>query len=153
MKRIAACGAGGTEPARPIKLDDSAYEGLAGFRQAMRRFLAFSETKLKTAGITSQQYQAMLVIRVHPGRIAMIGDLAREMLLRPNGAVQLVDRLVDAGLVERRQSSTDRRSVLVALTIKGANLLQTLAADHLQGMLQQEKLLAESLKRLKHLSR
>jgi DNA-binding MarR family transcriptional regulator len=119
----------------------------------MRRFLAFSETKLKASGITSQQYQAMLVIRIHPGRIIMIGDLAREMLLRPNGAVQLTDRLVDAGLAERRQSSTDRRSVLVALTAKGANLLEILATDHLQGMLQQEQLLAESLKRLRRLSR
>jgi DNA-binding MarR family transcriptional regulator len=60
---------------------------------------------------------------------------------------------VDAGLAERRQSSTDRRSVLVALTAKGANLLEILATDHLQGMLQQEQLLAESLKRLRRLSR
>ncbi len=151
MKKIAACGAGGNEPARPTKLDDSAYEGLAGFRQAMRRFLAFSETKLKSAGITSQQYQAMLVIRVQPNRIINIGELAREMLLRPNGAVQLADRLVDAGLVERRQAPTDRRSVLIALTVNGTGLLETLAADHLQGMLHQEQLLAESLKRLRRL--
>jgi DNA-binding MarR family transcriptional regulator len=153
MKRIAACDTGGIDSAHPTKLNDSVYEGLAGFRKAMRRFLAFSETKLKTAGITSQQYQAMLVIHVHPGRIIMIGDLAREMLLLPNGAVQLADRLVDAGLAERRQSSTDGRSVLVALTSKGARLLETLATDHLQGMLQQEHLLAESLKRLRRLSR
>jgi DNA-binding MarR family transcriptional regulator len=153
MKGIAACGAGGTETARLTKLDDSAYEGLAGFRKAMRRFLAFSETKLKAAGITSQQYQAMLVIRVHPGQIVMIGDLAREMLLRPNGAVQLTDRLVNAGLAARQQSSTDRRSVFVALTTKGARLLETLATDHLQGMLQQERLLVESLQRLRHLGR
>jgi DNA-binding MarR family transcriptional regulator len=83
----------------------------------------------------------------------MIGDLARELLLRPNGAVQLTDRLVEAGLATRRQSSTDRRSVLVALTGKGARLLETLAAAHLQGMLEQEHLLAESLKRLRRLNR
>jgi DNA-binding MarR family transcriptional regulator len=152
VKKIATHGTSGIN-SKPTKLDDSAYEGLAGFRKAMRRFLAFSEIKLKTAGITSQQYQAMLVIRVHSGQIILIGDLAREMLLRPNGAVQLTDRLVDAGLAERRQSSTDRRNVLVALTAKGTHLLKTLAADHLQGMLQQERLLFESLKRLRHLSR
>jgi DNA-binding MarR family transcriptional regulator len=153
VKTIAARGAGDIASGPPAKLNDSTYEGLAGFRKAMRRFLAFSETKLKNADITSQQYQAMLVIRVHPGRIIMIGDLAREMLLRPNGAVQLTDRLVDAGLAERRQSSADRRSVLVALTPKGARLLGTLATDHLQGMLQQEQLLVESLKQLRRLSR
>jgi DNA-binding MarR family transcriptional regulator len=90
---------------------------------------------------------------VHPDRAIMIRDLAREMLLRPNGAVQLADRLVDAGLAARRQSPADRRSVLLAMTAKGARLLEDLAADHLQGMLQQEQLLAESLKRLRRLSR
>ncbi|PDQ18560.1 MarR family transcriptional regulator [Mesorhizobium sanjuanii] len=119
----------------------------------MRRFLSFSEATLTAAGITSQQYQAMLVIRVHPARAIMIRDLAKEMLLQPNGAVQLVDRLAGAGLVERRQSPTDRRSVLVAMTGEGSHLLERLAADHLREMLRQEPLLAESLRRLRNLGR
>ncbi|TPJ56819.1 MarR family transcriptional regulator [Mesorhizobium sp. B2-7-1] len=134
-------------------LDDSVYEGLAGFRGAMRRFLAFSEATVTAAGVTSQQYQAMLAIRVHPDRAIMIRDLARDMLLQPNGAVQLVDRLVSAGLVERKQAPSDRRSVLVTMTVEGSHLLEKLAADHLREMLRQEPLLAESLRRLRHLSR
>ncbi|CDX11845.1 Transcriptional regulator (modular protein) [Mesorhizobium plurifarium] len=140
-------------PAFAPPLDDSVYEGLAGFRGAMRRFLAFSEAKLTAAGITSQQYQAMLVIKVHPSGAVMIRDLAREMLLQPNGAVQLVDRLVNVGLVERRQSPDDRRSVLVAMTAEGSQVLERLAADHLHEMLRQEPLLAESLRQLRRLGR
>ncbi|MDX8527808.1 MarR family transcriptional regulator [Mesorhizobium sp. MSK_1335] len=141
------------DPAVAAPLDDSVYEGLAGFRGAMRRFLAFSEAKLTAAGITSQQYQAMLVIKVHPTGAIMIRDLAGEMLLQPNGAVQLVDRLVNAGLVERRQSPDDRRSVLVTMTAEGSRLLELLAADHMREMLRQEPLLAESLRCLRHLGR
>ena len=60
-------------------------------------------------------------------------------------------RLAGAGWVERRQSGSDRRSVFVALTGEGRSLLERLAADHLNEVLRQEPLLAESLKRLRQL--
>jgi DNA-binding MarR family transcriptional regulator len=131
--------------------DASVYEGLAGFRSALRQFLAFSETIAATAGITSQQYQAMLVIKTNPDGAISIKDLAEQMLLLPNGAVQLVNRLAAAGLVLRRPSPTDRRSVLVSLTTGGARLLEQLAADHSRELLKREPLLAESLRRLRQM--
>ncbi|MGX8009151.1 MarR family transcriptional regulator [Mesorhizobium sp. ORM8.1] len=138
---------------RSSSLDDNAYQGLAGFRYALRRFLAFSEVAALAAGVTSQQYQALLAIKVHPDQAIMIKDLAAQMLLQPNGAVQLVDRLVSAGLAERRQSPADRRSVLVVMTDKGVALLERLATDHLQEMFKHEPLLAESLRRLRSMER
>ena len=41
-------------------VDPSVYEGLAAFRLALRRFLAFSEAATGAAGVTAQQYQALL---------------------------------------------------------------------------------------------
>jgi DNA-binding MarR family transcriptional regulator len=73
------------------------------------------------------------------------------MLLRPNGAVQMIDRLVDAGLVKRRHSPIDRRSALVSTTAKGASVLKRLASQHVRELLDQEPLLAESLKRLRQM--
>ena len=116
-----------------LALDASLYEGLAGFRYALRRFLAFSEAVTSAAGVTSQQYQALLVIKIGPGGATMIKDLADQMLLQHHGAVQLIDRLVRAGLVERRHSPTDGRSVLVAMTAKGESLLEQLASSSYQG--------------------
>jgi DNA-binding MarR family transcriptional regulator len=63
--------------------------------------------------------------------------------------VQLVDRLVEAGLARRAPSRTDRRSVLVKLTANGEALLDTLAGQHLQELLRQEPLLSKSLRRLR----
>jgi DNA-binding MarR family transcriptional regulator len=136
-----------------LALDASLYEGLAGFRYALRRFLAFSEAATRAAGVTPQQYQALLVIKTHPEGAIMIRDLADQLLLQHNGAVQLIDRLVIAELVERRHSPTDGRSVLVAMTAKGTKLLEQLAANHLKELLRQEPLLAESLKRLRRMAR
>ncbi len=136
-----------------LVLDESLYEGLAGFRYALRQFLAFSESATGAAGVTHQQYQALLVIRTHPEGAIMIRDFADQMLLQRNGAVQLIDRLVSAELVERRDSTTDGRSVLVKMTAKGTKLLEQLAVNHLKELLKQEPLLAESLRRLRRLGR
>jgi len=136
-----------------VALDASLYEGLAGFRYALRQFLAFSEAVTREAGVTPQQYQALLVIKTHPEGAIMIKDLADQMLLQHNGAVQLIDRLANAGLVERRQAPTDGRSVLVAMTKKGSKLLEQLAINHFREMLRQEPLLAESLRLLRRMAR
>lgn len=130
-------------------LDLSVYEGLARFRLALRRFLAFSEAASREAGVTPSQYQAMLAIRTHRDGTMPIRDLAAEMLLRHHGAVQLVDRLARAGLAERRPSAVDRRQVLVLLTDKGNRLLEQLASAHAAELLRQEPLLAESVRRLR----
>ena len=82
----------------------------------------------------------------------MIRELAEQMLLQHHGAVQLVDRLAAAGLVERRNSATDGRSVLVTLTGRGGVLLERLAAAHIKELLKQEPLLAESLRRLRQIN-
>jgi DNA-binding MarR family transcriptional regulator len=131
--------------------DMALYEGLAGFRLALRRFLAFSEAASREAGITPGQYQALLVIKTHPTGAIMIRELADQMLLQHHGAVQLVDRLARSGLVSRRHSKADRRSVLVGLTAKGGALLRRLARMHRKELLQHERLLAESLRRVRQI--
>ena len=54
-------------PDRGQRSDLALYAGLAGFRFALRRFLAFSEAVTSAAGVTSSQYQAMLVIGTQSG--------------------------------------------------------------------------------------
>ena len=63
-----------------MALDPDAYAGLAGFRSAMRRFLAASEVVCREGGITPQQYQAMLAIKTRPNETMAIKDLAQQLL-------------------------------------------------------------------------
>ncbi len=78
-------------------------------------------------------------------------DLAEQLLLTHHAAVQQVNRLAKAGLVERSPSRTDRRSVILTLSHTGAALVDTLAAEHLDEMLRQEPLLARSLRKLRRI--
>jgi DNA-binding MarR family transcriptional regulator len=132
-------------------VDQEHYLGLAGFRSALRQFIAASEAISRSAGITQQQYQAMLAIRTWPYEAMSMKDLAEQLLLTHHAAVQLVDRLSKSGLVERTASLEDRRSVLLNLTAHGATLLDDLAVRHLEAILRQEAALTSSLRRLKKL--
>jgi DNA-binding MarR family transcriptional regulator len=44
--------------------------------------------------------------------------------------VELIDRLTEQGLVQRRPSEQDRRQVLVALTARGERILRELSIHH-----------------------
>jgi DNA-binding MarR family transcriptional regulator len=134
-----------------MALDPERYLGLAGFRYALRRFIAASEAINRDAGITQQQYQAMLAIKTWPYAAMAMKDLAEQLLLTHHAAVQLVNRLEHASLASRAPSTEDRRGVVLHLTAQGEALLDQLAARHLEEMLRQEPTLSSSLRRLKRI--
>jgi DNA-binding MarR family transcriptional regulator len=136
----------------PMPSDAERYQGLAGFRLALRQFVAASEAISKRAGVTQQQYQAMLAIRTWPTKTMTVKDLSEELLLTHHAAVQLVNRLERAGLVERRPSAVDRRSVLLRLSARGDGLTEGLAEQHLEEVLRQEPLLSRSLRQLRKMA-
>ena len=135
-----------------MSLDAEQYQGLAGFRVALRRFLAASAAISKAGGVTQQQYQAMLAIKTWPSQSMNMGDLADQLLLTHHASVQLVNRLAKAGLAHRVPSSVDRRSVLLELTSHGEALVDRLAALHLREMQRHEPQLSRSLRRIRRVS-
>jgi len=130
---------------------DARFKGLSAFRYALRRFLAASEALCRSAGVTAQQYQALLAIKAAGGGRMTMGDLAEQLLLTHHAAVQMVDRLSRAGLAARAPSESDRREVLLSLTPKGDALVGELATAHLAEILRQEPLLRRSLSVLKRI--
>jgi DNA-binding MarR family transcriptional regulator len=122
---------------------------LAAYRRALRRFLAFSETAAREAGLSAQQHQAILAIRGHDldGQMT-VGELADNLGIRHHSAVELVDRLARADLVIRTEAEGDRRRVVLSLTPKAATILETLSATHLDELRHGRVFLAQLLERL-----
>ena len=107
-----------------FKLATKDYAQLASFRHALRGFLRFSEAAAEREGLTSQHYQAMLILRGWPdGEPISSNDLAQQLLIRHNSAVGLVDRLANEGLVVREASAVDRRKVELHLSSRGRQVL------------------------------
>ena len=116
---------------RRYRLTTADYARLAAFRAQVREFLHFSEDAAAKAGLTAQHYQAMLILRACPeGEAVTINDLARQLFIRHNSAVGLVDRLVREGLVAREAAKGDRRKVELRLSSRGRQVLAKLAGMH-----------------------
>ena len=117
---------------RPTEqLSDGEYERLLAFRDGLRRFLRWSEDEARAVGLTSPQHQLLLAIRGHGG-LPSIGEVAAHLLLRHHSVVELADRAVAAGLVERVADPADHRVVRLRLTRAGATKLAALASVHLE---------------------
>lgn len=120
-----------TKPRR--KLPKQSYEALADFRRALRTFFAFSEKAADAAGLSPQQYQALLAIKGARDRCELgIREIAERLMIRHHTAVELVNRLEGNGFVARVRDEADARRVLVRPTEKAERIMDGLAAAHLR---------------------
>jgi DNA-binding MarR family transcriptional regulator len=85
-------------------------------------------------GLSLQEYVALLILVEAPGRRLRMGRLAEALNLSKSGATRLIDRLVDAELVERASCASDARGAEAALTAAGVDRLRTAAPTHLRGI-------------------
>ena len=134
------------------KLATADYQALGAFRQALRRFLAFSETGSKSLGLTPAQHQALLAVRAHTGDEAMtVSELAESLLIKNHSALGLVDRLVERELLERATSSLDRRRVVLKLTDTGRRKLESISRSNLGQLKSNQPAFTDLLKALEQL--
>jgi MarR family 2-MHQ and catechol resistance regulon transcriptional repressor len=82
------------------------------------------------AGIPHTWFEVLLrVSRADRGQISM-GTLAQQVALTTGGITRLLDRMIEAGLVERVPCPTDRRVYFAALTEQGRAKLGLAAKGH-----------------------
>ena len=121
----------GTKRSTARALSETDFRRLAQFRYALREFLHFSDGAAGEAGLTPQQYQALVAVRGLSGEEPpSVGDLAGWLLIEHHSAVGLVDRLAAAGLIVRGKEGKDGRRVTLALTPKAQTLLSGLVDAH-----------------------
>lgn len=112
-------------------LPDKEFRMLAAFRHSFRKFQFFSEHASRALGLTAQQYQALLAIKGHDDvQPFTVKVLAQFLMIKHNSAVELVDRVAELGLVERKHTEPDRRRVVLELTVHGRHVLRRLAQMH-----------------------
>ena len=113
------------------ELSSEDFRNLLAFRTGLRRFLYWSQTEARGAGLTPAQHQLLVAIKGHPGCRPAISDLAASLMLRHHSTVELVDRAQAAGLVERADDPGDGRVTRVLLTADGEERLARLAPAHI----------------------
>jgi DNA-binding MarR family transcriptional regulator len=124
------------------------YRALARFRYGLRVFMRFSEDAARAAGVTPGQHQLLLAIRGFPHGDPSVGDLAEWLQLKHHSTVELIDRAVDAGLIERHADPDDARRQRLSLTKDGAKVLASLSAAHADELRRFRVEMAEILREL-----
>ena len=84
---------------------------------AQRRLQRFVAAQTKTGGVTSAQSGLLFVLGKHDG--ALMGEAGAALDLGPPGISGLAERMVEAGLIEKRADPDDGRASRLWLTAAG----------------------------------
>jgi len=103
-----------SRPPQPRFIDDYLSYLLARASQAV--YKEFERT-VNAAGFTSLEWRVLATLADADGMA--IGDLAREVLAKQPTLTKLVQRMAEAGWVERTADARDARLTLVQATPKG----------------------------------
>jgi DNA-binding MarR family transcriptional regulator len=126
------------------KTDEQTHKGEAA--EALRLLLRILsctnviETQLRTRlrqqfDSTLPRFDLMAQLDRHPDGLKM-GELSQRLMVTGGNVTGLTDKLVQEGLVERRDSPDDRRAYTVHLTAAGKALFQQMAHQHEQWVLE-----------------
>jgi DNA-binding MarR family transcriptional regulator len=94
---------------------------MADTSRMMRRVF---DARARAIGVTRPQWQVLTTLRRCEG--IKQGGLAEQLDVEPITVCRMVDRLQEAGLVERRADAADRRSWRLHLTPRAHDLLEQL---------------------------
>ena len=107
-------------------MKDLAWE-IAETARMMRRFY---DRRASALGVTTAQWRVLAWLSREPGLKQV--ELAERMDVEPITACRIIDRLEEAGLVERQRDPDDRRAWRLVLTLKAESIvikLRALAED------------------------
>lgn len=105
-----------------VGLFAESYKGLSG---RLERGLE------QECGLSLQWFELLVRLARSPGHRLRMSDLALQTSLTPSGLTRAVDRLEEAGLVERAACPSDRRGAFAALTEGGLARITAAVGPHL----------------------
>src|SRR5204863_7307329 len=83
-------------------------------------------------GLPLTWFDALAQLRMAPAQRLTMGQLATALLFSKSGLTRLIDRMVEAGLVQRLARPGDRRSLHIALTDAGDKKYRQALPIHLR---------------------
>lgn len=86
--------------------------------------------RLRELGLTPADYDVLATLRRRSGTRGLNpGDIQRAVMVTSGGMTKRLDRLQEAGLVERRPDPDDRRGVRIRLTRRGRTVIDRALRD------------------------
>jgi DNA-binding MarR family transcriptional regulator len=104
-----------------------AADGMALVTSVMRvqqLFLAQVESILRPHGLTFARFEVLRLLAFTRRGVLPVGKIGERLQVHPASVTNAVQRLEEAGLVERRANPDDGRSVLAEITSAGRHLVE-----------------------------
>lgn len=103
-----------------------ALQALLRAESSVRRSVA---AEIERSGISAAGFSAMVVLRIAGGSLEL-RTLRRRLDWSKANATEVTVTLEQHGMVTRRRSPDDRRSLIIELTAMGAEMVERLFPDH-----------------------
>ncbi len=115
------------------RLTDRHFAGLLGVRSAIAVFERTGEREARAVGATHAQHHVLLALRGHrdDDGAPTVKDVAAALGVASPSAVELIGRMVGAGLLERSPDGRDARLTRLHLPALGQRLVTELSEGHL----------------------
>jgi DNA-binding MarR family transcriptional regulator len=114
------------------RLTDRHLAGLLKARNGLAGFVQLSEREARAAGTTHAQHHVMLALHASTDESdPTVKDVAEALGVASPSAVELIARMVAAGLLDRRADPSDGRVTRLHLTRLGRKLMHQLSESHL----------------------
>jgi DNA-binding MarR family transcriptional regulator len=108
------------------------YEHLGELSRQLRRFLQFRRNEARQRGLSPREYLLLLEIKgLSATRPPNVAVLASRLQIAHSNAVELLQDLLQRGMIKKQRVHSDRRQVLLSLTPKGEHRLRSVVARSL----------------------
>lgn len=111
-------------------LGDLEQEAWEGFLRTHERLWRALEAGLAALNVSMAEYSVLALLGAAGSSGMRMSDLAERRLMSSGGFTRLADRLERRGLIERRRSAVDGRSLDAVLTRDGRKLLRRASSQH-----------------------
>jgi len=109
-----------------------AWRGMLQVHAAVTRAL---DAELRAEhGLALSSYEVLMLLGEADQERLRMADIANRVLVSRSGLTRLIDRLVEAGLVERCACADDGRGAFAQLTAAGREKLRAARRTHLAGV-------------------
>jgi DNA-binding MarR family transcriptional regulator len=132
-----------------MKLSRTDIKKQAEFRHWLRQFVSATEKHSRELGLGASQYLLLLAIRGLPENLRPnVSTVAERLMVESHSVVELVDRCVQNGLLERFRDGADQRMVFLRLTEMGNDVVEKIALQNREELMQAVPTLLDFLKSL-----
>lgn len=101
----------------------SAMAAATSIMRAQQIVLGSVDSVLRPLNLTFARYEALVLLSFTRTGSLPLGKMGQRLMIHPTSVTNIVDRLCDAGLVERVPHPEDRRATLAQITAKGRKLV------------------------------